>query len=243
MLMTHTDSALVTDAEINALPAPVRRGPIHQPVPHGELVRGLKLAALKRGYVVKRQQLALGRSGQRLFGVMDLEGPPSVKAFEDRGLSIGFRNSTDESLGIRIVAGLRVFVCDNLALSGDLLALNRRNTTGLDLDLALLDGFDRYLQHAGAMNERVKQLEDTPLTTAKAKTKIFDLFETRALPLRLFPSVTRFYFNPDESMLDCQPSTTWGLLNACTRAIKVLRPVRAFAAHVALGQAFGLSKN
>lgn len=240
MLIAHS-AALVTATDLNDLPAPLPRGSFHQPVPHASLVRSLQVAALAHGYVVKRQQLALGRAGHRLFGVMDLLPPPSVPRHEDRGLAIGFRNSTDESLGIRMVAGVRVVVCDNLALSGDLIALKRRNTTGLDLEAALRDGFDRYLLYASALDRQLVELQETPLSTLEAKARIVDLFAAKVLPLRLFRHVTRYYFNPDEGMTDCQSATRWGLLNACTRALKRLPPVRAFHANIALGQFFGLS--
>jgi hypothetical protein len=243
MLILHSGSELVTDTTLLELPPPTQLGPYHQPVPHGALVRGLKVAALAHGYTVMRQQIALNRSGHRLFGVMDLQAPPSVERPEDRGLSIGFRNSTDETLGIRIVAGVRVFVCDNLALSGDLIALKRRNTSGLDLDEALHEGFARYLIYAGSLERQIVEMQAAPLSNLAAKALIVDLFSTKVLPLRLFKFVTRYYFNPDEGMSDCQPCTRWALLNACTRAVKRLPPARAFAAHIGLGQAFGLSHN
>ena len=241
MLMLHHDSAPVTDATLAELPAPLPCGPYHHPVPHCVLVRGLKVAALAHGYVVTRQQLGLNGSGHQLFGVMDLLPPPSVARADDRGFSIGFRNSTDESLAIRLVAGVRVVVCDNLALSGDLIALKRRNTTGLDLEAALTEGFERYLLHARELDRQVTEMQHTPLSAEEAKARLVDLFTTKVLPLRLFLPVARYYFNPDESMPDCQPSTRWGLLNACTRAIKRLSPARAFEANIALGHAFGLS--
>ena len=246
MNLSHRHSALATAAQLSALPPPIPRGPIHQPVAHGRLVAMLKMTALTRGYHISREEFALARNGQRLFGVMDLVRPPAVAVshewLNDRGLSIGFRNSTDESLAITMVAGVKVFVCDNLALSGDMIALQRRNTTGLDLAAELTDGFDRFLTHADALNVRITQLQGKPVTDLQAKARIFDLFAERVLPMRLFTDVGRCYFHPTEATPDCQPRTEWGLHNAFTRALKKLAPARAFTANVALGQAFGLSR-
>jgi len=243
MLMVHTDSNLVTDAALSDLPTPPSLGPQHQPVPHHVLVQAMKDAALEKGYLVTRQELAMNRTGQRLFGVMDLQAPPSLFPWPaDRGFAIGFRNSTNESLALRIVAGTRVFVCDNLALSGDLIALNRRNTTHLDLPAALSEAFDRYLAHASALHRQIEELEQTPISDAHAKSVIFDAFASKLLPPRLFDAVARNYFHPDPTMTDCVPRTTWALHNAFTRVFKRLRPTRAFAANIALGQFFGLTK-
>jgi len=133
-----------------------------------------------------------------------------------------------------------VFVCDNLALSGDLIALQKRNTTGLDLPAAMSDGFDRYLVHTHALNQQIVELRRYLLSTAEAKARILDLFAERVLPMRLFHYVTRNYFNPTAAMPDCQPRTAWGLHNACTRALKLLTPARRFPVNVELGRAFGL---
>jgi hypothetical protein len=242
MLMIHAGSALVGTDTLDQLPAPVSRGPMHQPVPHGVLVQAMERAALAHGYVVTRQELAIGHTGRRLFGVMDLEPPAGVARDNARGFAIGFRNSTDMTLGIRLVAGARVSVCDNLMLSGDLIALKRKNTTHLDLDSSLEEGFDRYLQHARVLDLQIATLQDAVLTPEEAKVSIFEIFAHHVLPMRLFERVVQNYFDPDTTMTDCLPRTQWGLHNACTRAVKVLSPVRAFAANVDLGRLFGLTQ-
>lgn len=238
-MLSHKDSTLVTGADLDALPLPLPLGRSHLPVPHAVLVRAVYAAAEARGYVVTRQQLAVNRSGRRLFGVLDLQSAPPT-SLDNMGFAIGFRNSTDESLGIRLVAGVRVFVCDNLALSGDLIALKRRNTTGLDLEEALAGGFDRYLAHARSLDDQIDAWQTASLPTQHAKARLFDLFAHKVLPLRLLPLATRYYFNPDESMTDCVPRTVWALHNAVTRSLKTLPPARAFLANVAVGRAFGL---
>lgn len=239
MLALHNHSTLATETELDALPEPVRRGNVHTPVPHGLLVKAIKVAAEARGYEVTRGKYALGRNAQRMFGVLDLV-PPGVGNPEDRGVALGFRNSTNSRFGITVVAGSRVFVCDNLALSGDLIALKRRNTSGLDLEEAMLDGFDRFIAHVRVFDRQIERLQATPLTPAMAKQQIYDLFAHRVLPLRLFQDVTRYYFRPDDEMTDCRPRSLWGLHNSCTRALKKLTPTRAFHANIALGQTFGL---
>ena len=241
MLMTHRDSHPVTLAQLDALPPPVARGPVHRPVPHSELVRAVTAVANARGYKVTRAELALGRRGARLFGTMDLVAPSLADRHEDRTLAIGFRNSTDESLAITMVAGVKVFVCDNLALSGDLIALQRRNTSRLELESELHDAFERFLTHAALLDGQIGALETTAITDLQAKAKIFDLFVARVLPVRFVYEVSECYFHPASWMTDCEPRTLWGLHNSCTRVLKRLPPARAFAANVALGQAFGLS--
>lgn len=252
MSLSHRKSQLVTLDQLAALPEPQVRGAAHQPIPHALLVRTLKVEAEERGYIVKREQLAINRSGSALFGTIDLM-PPGVVGAEypeggpawhmDRGLSLGFRNSTNSTMALKMVAGSHVFVCDNMVLSGDMIAVLRRNTIGLDLEGALRAGFEKFVLHASTLDIQIAQLQATQITDVEAKAKVFDIFAARILPVHLFDDVEQFYFHPADEMLDCQPRTSWGLHNAFTRTLKSLPAPRAFSATIELGRAFGLTEN
>lgn len=245
------ESRLVTIDALRGLPAPLALGRHHKPVPHAVLVDTVHAEIARRGYAVSREQLALGRNGAALFGVMDLvsaghtpsgvlEAMPYDPSIDGRGISFGLRNATDGSLAIRAVAGTRVFVCDNLAMSGSMFALSRKNTTRLDLGDAVATGFDRFLQHSTALSIEINRLQATPMNDRQAKVLIYDVFASGILPYRLLPDVNRFYFELDETRPDCQPRSLWGLHNACTRAIQDLTPARLFGASIALGRAFDI---
>lgn len=245
MNLSHRKSQLVTSAQLAALPEVLPRGANHEPVPHWLLAKALKVEAEERGYTVTSESFAVNAAGSRLFGVMDLMPPGVVSveqrlACDERGLSIGFRNSTNSSMAIKIVAGQRVFVCDNMVLSGDMIALQRRNTVGLDLEMELREGFNKFLTHASTLDRQIARLQAAQITDLAAKAMAFDVFAARVVPVHLFDDVERFYFHPADDMVDCQPRTEWGLHNAFTRAMKQLPPATAFGATVALGEAFGL---
>lgn len=248
-LIAHSpkfDSKLVSLDALRALPEPVALGRMHKPVHHATLVDAIRGEANSRGYLVKREQLALAANTAALFGVMDLapkDDLANIVGNQERGLSFGFRNAVDQSMGIKCVAGARVFVCDNLALSGSMFALQRKNTTGLDLGDALAGGFDKFLEHAQVLDISIARLQARILGDGDAKAIIFDIFSARVLPSRLFDDVDRFYFKATDETPDCQPRSLWGLHNACTRAMKDLSPVRGFHANVALGNLLGVKSD
>ena len=241
-LIVHAGANCLTLDELKALPEPKRLGSAHAPVPHAYLVESIEVEAMERGYDVTKMDLALSRDQSTLFGVIDLV-PPGVVDVTDRGTSIGFRNSTNSTLAIKIVAGAKVFVCDNLALSGDMIAMQRRNTTGLDMETELREAFQKFVQHASALDVKIATMQMTMITDIVAKTQIFDIFNSKVMPVHLFDDVSEFYFKPTDEMTDCTPRTQWGLHNAFTRAMKKLPPARAFSANVALGRAFGMTTN
>ncbi len=64
----------------------------------------------------------------------------------DRGLGLDFRHGNDQSMSLHLVAGTRVFVCDNLTLSGDMIVLRRKHTKGLSLRDEVRAGIERLLK-------------------------------------------------------------------------------------------------
>lgn len=243
-------SQIVSYEQLAAMPVPVPMGIKHRPVPHVELIDAITNEATKHQLVVAKRQFALGANGAALFGVMDLRPMNQQLALQtlgrnklEAGLSIGFRSANDQSLAIRVVAGQRVFVCDNLALSGDMLALFRKHTTGLDVLAAVAMGFQKFLLQVADLTQQIAALDASPVTDSQAKVLIFDAFAANLVPSRLFDDVNRLYFHPADDAPDCQARTPWGIHNAFTRAIKQLTPQRAFEATVSIGRHFGLSKH
>jgi hypothetical protein len=236
----------VSFEDLAAMPTPQSMGIKHNPVPHAMLVEGILEEIADRGFIPSKQQYAVSGNGQALFGVIDLAPVGTSGLVADsgqQGLSIGFRNSVNQSMAIKAVAGTRVFVCDNLALSGDLIALSRKNTTGLDLAEELKAGFAKFIVQAEVMAAQVQELTGHALSNDEAKVIIFDAFAAKFLPVRLMDDVANFYFKASEATPDCQPRTMWGLHNSFTRALKALSPISAFEANLALGKQFGLSSN
>jgi hypothetical protein len=229
-------------ADLARLPVPAPLGPHHKPVPHVRLIDTLHMEIAHRGYSIAREQFALGADGHALFGVIDLEShDESGLTAKGRCLSFGFRNSTDMSMGIRGVAGQTVFVCDNMAMNGSTFAIQRKNTTGLDLGLAIGTGFDRFIKDARTLTLEIDRMAALPLADTDAKTLVYDALRQNVIPSRLFDDVDAFYFEPVKSHApECEPRTVWGLHNAFTRAMRDLTPTRRFAATVDLGRLFGM---
>jgi len=242
-LCLHTgETDRVTRDTLRALPLPQALSRRHRPVPHIELVEGIQGQLDRRGLVITREQLALRRDGQRLFGTMDLAWQPPVSAASDEGLALGLRQGNDLSHAIEIVAGARIFVCDNLALYGDVIAVRKKHTSGLRLPEELSAGLDRYLESVGRLVDGIATLKQRAIDTAEAKRAIYDVFAQRILPLRFFDDVDRAYFRPEADWTDCQPRTLWAVHNACTRAARELPMNIKLQATTRLGRLFGLGR-
>ena len=216
VLIAHTGATSVTLGDLRKMPDPKKLGRIHTPVRHDVFVDGLLSALMTRELEVEKSEFAVMRGGAKLFGVIDF-------ASKDKkiGACLGFRHGNDRSMRVRIVAGLRVFVCDNMMLSGDEVFMNRLHTNTFDILNESIAAVDRYLEVRGKIHDVMERMQDCKISVPRAKEIIYDaVVENDVLPLRLLPSVNEWYFKGDTE--DVKPRTVWGLHNAFTRTIKEL---------------------
>jgi hypothetical protein len=127
-LLSHVDTDLVTRDQLALIPAP-EPTKSWRPIPHIELVQTLQQALWENRIGIREEKFALRHDGSTLFGVLQL----AYQDTRDGQAALGIRTSNDKTMSIQICAGLSVFVCDNLVFRGDLIALNRKHTAGLDL--------------------------------------------------------------------------------------------------------------
>jgi hypothetical protein len=135
---------------------------------------------------------------------------------------------------------VRVFVCDNLVFSGDLIALRRKHTARFDLNADISRAVDRYQAHLLTLQQQIVGIQGTSLSDLEAKALIVDAFRQEILPIRFFKPVSETYCDPAPDMTDVLPRTLWGLHNAFTRSVRQMAPAPAFEATTALGAFFGL---
>ena len=215
-LCTHAGAFKASYADLKIMHDPEKLGRIHTPVRHDIFVDGLREAVIAAGLVIRREDFAIMRGGAKLFGIMDFES-----ADKEMGACMGFRHGNDRSMRIKVVAGLRVFVCDNMALSGDQVLLNYLHTKSFDPKAECIAAVSQYLEARNAIELDVDRMRNTSLSDGRAKELIYDaIVQKDVLPLRLLPEVDRWYFRGE--LEDVAPRSVWGLHNAFTRTLKSL---------------------
>lgn len=206
-----------------------------RPVAHAELVETLTDGLADYGLQIRREQLAVGKGGLALFGTFDLGDGSTTRA-----MALGFRHSNDKRLPVHIVGGARVFVCDNLALSGEKIAL-RKHSRGLRLAEVIREGLSRFFQGYRMLEQSIARAENEALTDDEAKVRLFDLRYQGVLPVSIYDEAAVNYFRAEQlGYEDSAPRSSWGLHNACTRAVKALAPASQFRVLTDLGRRFGL---
>ena len=130
-LLMHTSGGeYCTLDDLRNIPLP-EETPTYKPVSHYDLATNLAKvsATLLRDYSLEKSNYGLARDGAQLFGVHTYRN-----GSDSMGLSIGFRNSYDKSMSVGIAIGASVFVCDNLALTGEI-SISRKHSANVWQDL------------------------------------------------------------------------------------------------------------
>jgi hypothetical protein len=213
-----------------------------KPVPHsllvGELIRGLERQNV---VVVKDDYATMGKDDAKLFGAMNLRIPDLDTA--EFSMALGLRGANDKSMSIQVLAGARIFVCDNLAFSGGSgsVFLKKRHTSRLDLAAIVPNAIDQFLEKAGAFKIDLEKMMNHALTDNRAKEVIHDSFAgvSPVMPLRCFPDVSRLYFDDDEQRDKFPDRTLWSLNNAFTEAVKALKAAPQHNSGIRIGRLFG----
>ena len=202
----------------------------HRPVPHHEIVEALVETLSFRHIGVVNEEYAVSTDGMKMFGVLDLETQMDGCRF-----AIGLRNSHDKSFRLSLTVGVRVFVCSNMAFSGDFQPVLAKHTKSFNLIDTLSVGVDRIQRNFEPMQRQVESWRQMQITDAQAKLILYSAFVEGKLdaPKSLLADVHRLYFQPEYP--DFSPRTMWSLSNAFTSAFKKLDPVPQFKATAKLG--------
>jgi uncharacterized protein DUF932 len=235
-LISHVDTDIVTRAELLAVPAP-EATPTFRPVPHIELVDMLDRVLNQQSIHIRAEQFALRRDGAVLFGVLQL-------AWGDTGdgvAALGLRTANNRSMSLQICAGLNVFVCDNMCFRGDLIALKRKHTSGLNIKEELTLAVIRFQDHFGKLTGEIAELKRRALPDVDAKALIHDVFARGLMPVRFLPEVSKKYFEP--ALGEFEPRNAWSLHNAFTGVAKEMPMPTRMPAIQAVGKLFGMSSD
>ena len=218
-LMLHRGGWSATLADLASVPVP-EASESYVPVPYPRVIEEIKLHVPRFGLEVVKEEYGLARDGNQMFGVLSCRnGRPD----QDYCLALGIRSSYDRSLSVSLVAGTRVFCCDNLAFSGEAKA-SRKHTVHVFRDLP--DLIYRMLSQVSSMRERtdgeIAAMKVRELPTAHAHHLMVEAVKGNVVPASRLPKVIEAWEEPRHE--DFKPRTAWSLFNAFTEVQKGSAP-------------------
>src|SRR5258707_7427223 len=143
----------------------------HKPVPHAEVIEALIETLGFRHIAVVKDEYAVSKDGMKMFGVLDLD-----TGIQGCRFSIGVRNSHDKSMRLALTVGYRVFVCENMAFSGDFEPVLAKHSKHFSLQDALSIGADKMQRNFEPMRSQVNAWQSTQLADVSVKMIIYRAF-------------------------------------------------------------------
>lgn len=187
----------------------------HVPIPHFDFQKMIRDKLDGAGYRVAQAEHALARDGLRYFGLMAIE---SVNA--EYALTIGARNAHDKSLASGVCVGSSVFVCDNLAFSGEII-IARKHTSMIMRDLpVLIEGVvERVEEQRVLQDRRFEAYHETAITDQCADNVLVGLFRKGAMSGSELGKAVDQWYEPAHEEFRAK-ANVWRLFNAVTEAGK-----------------------
>ena len=226
-LILHCGANNVPRHELYAQPAPEKRGPRHQPMHHADFIEQPdKAAGPTAAYAIQEEAFGLSHNGNRLFGLYQVEHENLPAVLDGTGgFTVGFRGSHDMSFPRGICGGTRVFVCDNLGFSGELLVKSKQ-TLNLEHRLpVLMEHWVRELaERFGYMGKMVDAYRSTKITDETAAHAIIEMARRNIVNWGELGKVTEEWYSPAHEEHAEGGKNVYRLWNAATENLKPRNP-------------------
>ena len=212
----------------------------HFPIPHARILE-LAVDGLERqGLHVVESEHALAHDGDRYFGLLQLRNGAQDGDF---GLVAAIRNTHDRTYAASMALGSHVFVCDNLAFSGEV-TFARKHTRHAAADLPRLvnDALGRLGTLKRSQEVRIEGYKTAELSDDQAYATIVRATLAKVLPNARIKEVVEQWHDPLYE--EFAPRTGWSLFNGFTHVLKSYPaeqlPARTQVLHGVMDGACGL---
>ena len=214
-LILHCGAAEVPRRALAYVPTPAATE-TWRPVPHEEFVSRVEWELPRYGLDIVNEAHALTHDGSRYFGLIQVQNGCNSP---DYSWVLGLRNSSDKTLTAGLVAGSQVFVCDNLAFSGEV-SVSRKHTSYILEDLPGLIGnaLGRLLLMFKSQDQRVERYRATRLNDGDAHDLTIKALDSGVVCASKIPELLKEWREP--RYREFEPRTVWSYFNATTEVLK-----------------------
>ncbi len=219
-LVLHCGAEKVSRADLMNVATPFATE-TWRPVPHYEVAELVATEAGRRGYEIIKEEYGLTRRGDRMFGVLRFKPENSGLEYTR---ALGIRNSHNKQFALGLVAGYSIFICDNLAYSGEI-TIHRKHTSGIEINELIPEAFDRLGEQYLRLEERIGCMKLEMLSIDEARVVTVMAAEIKAIPSCDILEVLNEFKEPRHQ--EFSEPTKWSLYNSFTETAKKYSPARA----------------
>lgn len=212
-LILHRGARQVPRSELDAVVVPQPTATWF-PIGHAQVLDATIQTLNNASFEVTRTSLALSRDDARFFATLDLLSPVAAGV----NLAVGVRNSIDRSLPISFCAGSRVFVCDNLSFSSEIVVARKHTKFGeVRFNEAICQAVQSLNQYRELEAARIRRFQSTELSADEADALLLRAYEQQLVGAPALSRVIEEWRQP--SYEEFQPRTLWSLFNSFTTVL------------------------
>ena len=230
-LMLHAGAKAIDRDALAVLPLPTARGSRHVIRPFIDDVELVDRFLGENGFVIAEEAFGTKTDANgfptQFFGALEIK--PKVLTGEyipaagqkDFALTVGIRGSYDQSLPRGLAVGSRVFVCDNLAFSGEINAYAKQTThIGARIERLLADAVARVPVMAELQTKRFEAYRNYALSKPKGDAILIEAVRMGVLNPSDIGKAIKEWDEPSRAEHAADGKTVWTVWNAITEAIK-----------------------
>lgn len=232
----------VTVDELGGIETPAPEGQWY-PISHKDLVDQVVGTLVRSGMQVVNERHLIARNGLRYFGLLQIAGSDGG-TMADYSEVVGLRNAHDKSIVAGLCMGSGVFVCSNLAFSGEV-QIARKHTTNINRDLPGL--IESAVGRLGDLRKRqdirIDAYKSCTLLDSQVHDIIIQALDARIIPVTRIPHVLDQWRKPEHEEF-AEKKNGWRLFNSFTESLKdsalFQRPQATQALHGIMDTACGV---
>jgi len=229
-LLIHQDgSRYITRDELDLIKVPEATDS-YVPVSHRQLADTMLTVSrdILRDYALIGEHYGIARKGNQLFAVLKFQNEKT-----ELGLSLAFRNSYDRSMAIGLALGATVFVCDNLALSGEIVVVKKHTkNVWAELEETAIATIYKSQKNYEQIVADATLFKGIALENNEAFRVMGLLFGNNIIGPRQLTVVKEEWLRP--SYADFRPRNLWSFYNVCTDSLKTCPPITTMEKHIQL---------
>lgn len=219
-LLVHCGAEKVDWEKLTKVPLP-EATETHVPIAHHDLVDRVREELPRNNLQVIQEEHALSKDGMNYFGIMRIEDPDFPADKDGFSRVVGLRNSHNKRLSVGLVSGSSVFVCDNLAFSGEIQLMRKHTSQVMDaLPEMIHTAVNSLRPLLDAERQRVKAYRAHGLDRSKIKVDhlFMEMFRQGALTGSQLSKAWEHWENPPHE--EFEERSMWSLFNSVTDSYK-----------------------
>jgi len=221
-LTLHKGAKVATMEDLMAV-TPPKHTETYCPVPYGDFVGTVRELLPRFDMKEIGSQFALSPDNQKMFGILKCE----TNLGDTEGcLAIGLRSSYNTTLAPALIAGRNLFICDNLAFSGEIQG-SRKQTQNVfrDLENMVWTTLREVERRFGQMLIQDRKMKEIEVNTRLKDHILMESVRKRAIGLKKVLHVDREFRRDDPKLNEAfGPWSAWRLFNAFTEVYKTRNP-------------------